>query len=124
MRQIARFLFPMEERHLLAAAKYIERNPIAAGIVPAAGEYPWSSASSHLHGVPDDLVGISALTEMAGDWAEFLNEPLSQDEVEQFRAHGATGRPLGGDDFIKRLEVACGRVFRKKKPGPKPCGSN
>ncbi|GEM_PF-2757267 len=35
------------------------------------------------------------------------------------RHHERTGRPLGGQDFIERLEERLGRFLRKRKPGPK-----
>ena len=77
--------FPMQERHLLAAIKYIERNPVAAAIVPAAGDYPWSSARCHLYGVADNLVKKSILDEIVGDWGMFLASPLSPSEVEELQ---------------------------------------
>ncbi|RCX32261.1 transposase [Thioalbus denitrificans] len=68
--------FPMEETHLLAAAQYVERNPVAAGMVKAAGDYPWSSARAHLDGRDDRLVRVGPLLEMVSDWGAFLEEPL------------------------------------------------
>jgi len=37
--------YPMDEYHLLAAARYVEQNPVRAGIVSAPSKYPWSSAA-------------------------------------------------------------------------------
>jgi len=48
--------FPLDENYLLAVARYIERNPVRAGIVEKAWEYPWSSASAHLAEKNDLLV--------------------------------------------------------------------
>jgi len=36
--------------HLWAALRYVERNPVRAGMVERAADYPWSSASAHLYG--------------------------------------------------------------------------
>lgn len=47
--------FPLGESYLLAAAKYVEMNPVAAGLVEKPGEYPWSSARAHLAGEDDHL---------------------------------------------------------------------
>ena len=116
--------FPMQERHLLAAAKYIERNPVVAGIAVSAGDYPWSSARHHLYGVGDNLVKYSMLDEIVGDWKKFLEAPLSPSEVEELQNHSSTGRPLGSEDFIKKLEAALGRVLHRGKPGPNPLVSN
>ncbi len=112
--------FPMQEQHLIASAKYIERNPVTAAIVPSAGDYLWSSARRHLYGSADNLVENSVLDEIVGDWEKFLAEPLGPAEAEELREHSSTGRPLGSEDFVKTLEAEFGRVLHKNKPGPKP----
>lgn len=38
---------PMSEEHALNALRYIERNPVHAGVVQAATDWPWSSAGTH-----------------------------------------------------------------------------
>lgn len=43
----------LDEPHLWAAIRYVERNPVRAGLVTAAEDYPWSSAASHC-GLRDD----------------------------------------------------------------------
>src|SRR5207245_711623 len=45
--------FVMDEDYLLAAARYVERNPVRARMVTSAGQYRWSSASAHLKGQDD-----------------------------------------------------------------------
>jgi putative transposase len=59
--------FPLDENYLLAAARYVERNPVRAGIVEKAWEYAWSSALAHLEGRDDLLVKVSPLLQMVGD---------------------------------------------------------
>lgn len=44
------------ERYLLVCQRYIEQNPIRAGMVRAAGDYPWSSHRYYAEGVPDPVV--------------------------------------------------------------------
>ena len=48
--------FVMDEPHLLAAARYVERNPVKAKLVRKAENWPWSSAAAHAGGQTDDLV--------------------------------------------------------------------
>jgi putative transposase len=36
------------------------------------------------------------------------------------RRHESTGRPLGGERFLTRLEKKLGKILRPQKPGPKP----
>jgi REP-associated tyrosine transposase len=112
--------FVMDRTYLLAAARYVERNPVRAGLVANPWDYRWSSAGSHLSGQDDILVRTLPLLEMVGDWRAFLSEELDPEDVRLLRRHENTGRPLGNDDFIYRLEAASGRTLRKGKPGPKP----
>lgn len=40
------------DAYLLALCRYVENNPVAAGIVPAAGDWPWSSYRAHVLQAP------------------------------------------------------------------------
>ncbi|WP_340647045.1 transposase [Phenylobacterium sp.] len=46
----------MDERHLLAAARYVAMKPVAAGMTRRAQDWPWSSAGAHLAGIDDGVV--------------------------------------------------------------------
>jgi putative transposase len=110
--------FPMDQNYLLVATRYIEMNPVRAGIVPAPEDYRWSSARAHLDGRDDQLVKVGPLLEIVGDWRLFLNSDEGIDK-DRLRRHERTGRPLGGESFIKTLEVKLNRTLRPQKPGPK-----
>ena len=112
--------FPMDERYLLIAAKYIELNPVRAGMVEEPWEYRWSSAWAHIRGVDDKLVKANPLLEIVGDWKQFLLSGIQEGEIEELRKHERTGRPLGDEGFICLLEVALRRDLHKQKPGRKP----
>lgn len=47
----------------------------------------------------------------------YLSE--GDEEIDLLRTYIRTGRPLGKDDFVDRLEKVTGRVLRKKRQGPK-----
>ena len=53
--------FVMDEAYLLAAARYVELNPVRAKLLAEPGNYPWSSASAHLAGKDDMLVKVAPL---------------------------------------------------------------
>jgi putative transposase len=112
--------FVMDEPYLLAAARYIELNPVRAGLVVAPSDYRWSSARAHLKGKDDALATVSPLLKMAKNWRRLLTSAATEEEIETFRRHERTGRVLGDEDFQKRLEKNLGRVLRRQKPGPKP----
>ncbi len=46
-------------------------------------------------------------------------EPTQKELLKSFRLHSKTGRPLGGDEFVQKLEKMTGRSLKKLKPGPK-----
>jgi putative transposase len=111
---------PMDERHLMACARYVELNPVRAKLVRRARDWPWSSARAHLAGEDDGLVRARQLLALALDWAGFLSEGLDDAERDAIRAGERTGRPLGSTRFVARLEKRLGRVLARQKPGPKP----
>lgn len=111
--------FPMDESYLLTAVRYIELNPIRANIVKEAWEYSWSSAQAHIAGVNDELVNVTPLLEMVKDWKEFLLSGIHEKEIQEVRKHERTGRPLGRESFIRKLEKSLDRVLHKQKPGRK-----
>ena len=111
--------FVMDESYLLAATRYVELNPVRAGLTADPFAWRWSSAAAHLAGQDDSLVKVAALLEMVGDWRQFLLESPANDMMNDLRKHERTGRPLGRESFLQRLENTLSRVLRKQKPGPK-----
>ncbi len=110
--------FPMDERYLLATARYIEMNPVAAGLVQQPEDYRWSSARAHLAGEDDELVKVAPLLNLVPDWSRFLTLS-SIEELDLLHRHERTGRPMGDDSFVAALEHTLGRVLQPQKPGPK-----
>lgn len=111
--------FPMDERYLLTAARYVELNPVRAKMVERPEQYLWSSARAHLDGADDLLVTVKPLLNRVGDWTTFLETGLDEADHNALQQHERTGRPLGDEPFITRLETTLGRSLQKKKPGPK-----
>jgi putative transposase len=66
------------------------------------------------------LVKVAPLLAMIADWSAFLNRPVPEEELRDLRRHGRTGRPLGDETFLERLEEKVGRILRPQKRGPKP----
>lgn len=112
--------FPMDEPYVLTGARYIELNPVRAGLVARARDWRWSSARAHLSGKDDALVSVRPLLEIAPKWSALLNETLTEDECDLLRSGERTGRPLGSSKFITRLEKRLHRTLARQKPGPKP----
>ena len=116
--------FVMDEPHLLAAAAYVERNPVAAGLVDRAEQWAWSSAKAHVRGKPDGVAETDWLADRTAGWVCTWREYLRQEEVsalgKTLRRHENTGRPLGEESFIRKIGRLVGRDILRHKPGPKP----
>ena len=107
--------------HLLAAVRYVEQNPVRARLCAQPWDYPWSSAAAHLAGRDDELVKTAPLRGLVPDWRTYLRRECSDTEIQALRRHERTGRPLGDDSFVRRLErlldrsLFPGRARRKPK---------
>ena len=112
--------YPMQESYLLRAVRYIELNPVRAGLVYSPEEYPWSSARAHIVGKGDGLVDVAPVLERVENYPGFLAEGVKQETIEQMMHHARTGRVLGDTSFLHELEFATGYSFTKRKRGRKP----
>ena len=109
--------YPMDERHLLAAVRYVEMNPVHAGWVERAEDWGWSSARYHLGlSTADRLVRERSLLGWVNDWREYLTEADGHDNT-NYELHWRTGRPLGTTDFLDQIEQLIGTSLRRKKGG-------
>jgi len=108
-----RFKSPVvqNDEHLLTVLRYIEANPLRAGIVRRAEEYRWSSYRVHGLGEADALVDrLITYEEIAPTakvrqrkWADKVHRPLEETTLDALRRSGATGLPYGDDAWVKRL---------------------
>lgn len=112
---------PLDVASAIRAARYVELNPVRAGLVAEADDYPWSSARAHVRGEADVLLSPRRpIPESLGDWAAWLRRGLASDQVEELRANTCTGRPTGSPDFVQSLESTLGRCLRPRRRGPSP----
>ncbi len=102
---------PLDSGHLWTAIRYVERNPVRAGIVRVAEDYPWSSAAAHC-GLRTDPV-LSPLPQprpaATANWSAWLAETEEEALLRKLRLSTRTGRPLGDKNFIADLESRLGR---------------
>ncbi len=114
--------FPMDEKHLYRATRYVEVNPVRAGLVSNVEDWPWSSARAHLCGENSGLVDVSPMLARVGDWSQYLRHRDTEAELDTFRKHSRTGRPLGDKSFVECAELATGRSLVPDRPGPRRVG--
>jgi putative transposase len=108
--------FPMDAVHLLLAVRYVLLNPVRAGLVRAAADWPHSSVAAHL-GVGDDpVVDPRPLASRISDWRGYL-QPSPMDAGEILRRHSRSGLPLGSDSFVEGLERLLERSLRPPRLG-------
>ena len=96
--------FVLDKPFLLTAARYVEQNPVRAGLVGTPRGYLWSSAAAHQRGQDDTLVQVAPLLKLAPKWRAFLARVVREEDLKLMRAHESTGRPLGDEAFVATLE--------------------
>jgi putative transposase len=116
---------PLDETHLWRALRYVEMNPVRAGMVPEATQWPWSSAAAHCgSGAPPALLEMAHWRKRwtATEWIDYLAARESASDVATLRQYTHTGRPLGSEEFVAHLERSTLRALVPRKPGrPKKC---
>lgn len=82
-----------DDRYLWAVARYIEQNPVRAGIVESVRDYSYSSAISHIGGNHDDILGEELFDEnQREDYSQLLETGLPEREVKNIRYFTRTGK--------------------------------
>jgi REP-associated tyrosine transposase len=111
---------PLDESHLWAALRYVELNPVRAGMVAAAEQWRWSSAAAHCGAASSDLMLEMELWSKrwtVAEWARFLADAESAADVSALRQSTHTGRPLGTPEFVAALEQSTLRPLAPRKGG-------
>jgi REP-associated tyrosine transposase len=111
--------FPMDEEYLLAAVRYVELNPVKAKLCRMPQDWQWSSTRAHLTGRDDLLARVAPMLDRVTDWDRYLASDRNRCDGLLDR-HTRTGRPLGDEHFVSRLESLTGTVLARKRPGRKP----
>jgi putative transposase len=110
----------LDERHFWLAMKYVERNPVRARLCRKPWRYAWSSAAAHVDAAArSEILNLSDWYDRvsAARWREELSMGLEESDVKRLRSRTYTGRPLGSDSFLSKLERVLGRRVR-----PSPVG--
>jgi putative transposase len=111
---------PLDDAHLWQALRYVELNPVRAGLAVAPEQWRWSSVRAHV-----GSFGSDPLLEMdtwrrrwtVSEWRDYLLDGESQGEICALQEYTHTGRPLGSPEFVAMLERSMGRPLAAKKGG-------
>ena len=111
---------PLDARHGWLALRYVESNPVRAGLAGQAWEYKWSSASPHVAGKDDSgLLDMEVWRAYGGarEWRAVLEVPMEEEAVRLLRQRTTTGWALAGQGSIEKLESKLGRRVRPLPEG-------
>jgi putative transposase len=108
-----------KETYLWPLLRYIERNPVRAGLARQAWQYEWSSARHHVKSDVDAVLNepdwvARRLREMK--YASYLRNE-TEEQTAEIRRMTATGRPLGAPAFCARLESRLDRSLSANQVG-------
>jgi putative transposase len=119
------------EAYFLSCMRYIEMNPVRAGMVDYPAKYRWSSYASNAQGVDNAIIRMHEQYLALGCTPEdrqaayrgLFAIKTDANELEMIRASLYSGTPLGNECFKKQIEVMTGRKVGVIKPG-RPCQSD
>lgn len=114
--------------YVLACYRYIERNPVRAGLVDEAADYKWSSHAGNA-GLRDDTLldphaEYLALSEQKDSrhraYRQLFRESDAIGFLKEVRDATNGGYPLLGERMKAQVSAISDRPLRRKKPGPPP----
>ena len=111
---------PLDESHLWKALRYVELNPVRAGMVGAPELWNWSSATAHCGlASPHPLLALQRWSKrwLVAEWRAFLDCAVAGDDCAALRQSTHTGRPLGSPEFVTSLEERMQRILTARKGG-------
>ena len=113
----------LDEPHTIAAVRYVERNPVRAGMARIPWSYQWSSARWHTGRERADplISNDDALKYLIQDWESYVLNDDEEGFVQLIRKESSVNRPLAGKHFIQKLESRFKkRLIRTKLAGSIP----
>jgi putative transposase len=110
--------------HFYRVCRYVERNPLRAGLVTTAEEWPWSGLWRRLHDEDVDLLDPWP-TPCPRDWLQTINAPADVNETATVQAAIKRGGPFGDPDWVDKTAEAVGLKHRLRSAGrPKAIRGN
>jgi len=116
------------ERYFLTCQRYIELNPVRAGLVSEPGSFHWSTYNTNALGIDSSLLRPHQVYLSLGNtkakrlvaYRELFKEVMSRDQVDEIRFAVNKGLVLGSKKFKDRIAKESGQRTRLHKRGRKP----
>jgi putative transposase len=106
------------DSYLWNVGKYIENNPLRAGIVGSPEDYPYSSAKAHILGKRDPLLKEPLFdTNELKEYRKFVRSAEDEMILEEIRKQTRLGKPLGDGGFLNTLSETLGRSLSFRPRG-------
>ena len=113
------------KEYLPACCRYVELNPLRAGMVADPAHYAWSSYGAKVLGKTDAVVDFpssylamgSNTGERQRNYAEYVSGTIPEEELKLIRAALQRGQLTGGESFHLEIEKKIGIRFSNKAPG-------
>ncbi|MCF6219423.1 MAG: transposase [Gammaproteobacteria bacterium] len=113
------FSSPLDEAYTWAAIRYVETNPVRAGMVERAEEYRWSSAAAHCGLTKSPILARVKMEDVIpeSEWTDWLAESEEEHAVKLLRRNVEKGLPCGCEQFVASLEKMAKRALRFRPQG-------
>ena len=120
------------DRYLLACMAYIDLNPVRAGLVAQAADYPWTSHGHYIGRQMDKLVTPHPLVWALGNtpfareaaYAELVQAGVNPVHQSALTQATLSGWALGEPDFVADLQKRTQRRVAKGQAGRPQAGKN
>jgi putative transposase len=117
--------FPVQDdRHFLTVCRYVEANPLRAGVVGCATQWRWSSLHTRLHRGASELRCEPWPVPRPSRWRQTVNEPMRIERIEALRTSVNRGRPFGDAAWVQATAARLGLGFTLRGPGRPKKGVN
>ena len=101
--------FPVQsDGHYLTAVRYIESNPVRAGIVEAAEDWEWSSLAIRNGVAKEGLKLAESVVELPRNWGRLVNLAANETDLAKIEKAVKRGCPLGDDEWVKKAAKRLG----------------
>jgi putative transposase len=112
--------FPIEQDdHLLTVLRYIERNPLRAGLVQKAEDWCWSSLRHWKSIPPVEGIDPGPVERRSENWTQWVNQPLTATELDEVRRSVNRGTPYGSAAWVTRIATEL-RLAASLRPRGRP----
>ncbi len=113
------------EKYLLACCRYVELNPLRAGLAADPATYPWSSCAAKVGKAAEVWIDLDPVylgmgktpAERAARYGRWLRQSIPDGEWELIRTAIQRGHLAGTKKFVREISARLGRRLEQRGPG-------